>query len=53
MDSLIPLALRLLPGDELKSSLDSIVLEQGIPAAFILTCAGSLTQAALGIQCSS
>ena len=41
------LALRLLPGSDLKSSLDSLVLEQGIPAACILTCTGSLTQAAV------
>ena len=40
-------ALRLLPGDDLRNSLDRIVAERGIDAACILTCAGSLAQAAL------
>jgi len=40
-------AFRLLPGDDLKASLDRLAQEQNITAACLLTCAGSLSQAEL------
>lgn len=39
--------LRLGPGAELKSSLMSYVKDQGLKAAFIMTCCGSLSRATL------
>ncbi len=41
------IALRLHPGQDLKAELDGIAAAENIEAAFILTCAGSLTQAVL------
>eukprot|EP00747_Dinoflagellata_sp_TGD_P084124 gnl/TRDRNA2_/TRDRNA2_162391_c0_seq5.p1 gnl/TRDRNA2_/TRDRNA2_162391_c0~~gnl/TRDRNA2_/TRDRNA2_162391_c0_seq5.p1 ORF type:complete len:154 (+),score=30.98 gnl/TRDRNA2_/TRDRNA2_162391_c0_seq5:22-483(+) len=40
-------ALRLRPGDELKSSLLKFIQEEGLRAAAIVTCVGSLTSATL------
>jgi predicted DNA-binding protein with PD1-like motif len=40
-------ALRLHPGQDLKQCLVAFSQEQGLRAGFILTCVGSLTQAAL------
>jgi uncharacterized protein len=39
------LPLRLVPGDDLKLTLDRIVYEKGWRAAAVLSCAGSLTRA--------
>ena len=39
--------LRLLPGTDLKATLDSFVKDQHIKAACIITCVGSLQQAAI------
>lgn len=41
------LAIRLLPGDDPKAQLESLAVERGISAACILSCAGSLRQAAI------
>jgi len=41
------LALRLHPGQDLKIELDSFIEKQGIEAACIITCLGSLTTAVL------
>jgi len=41
------LPLRLHPGQDLKVELDRLIAEQGIDAACILTCVGSLTTAVL------
>ncbi len=40
-------ALRLLPGSDLKKSLLLLAKEQNLKAAFILTCVGSLEEAAI------
>lgn len=40
-------ALRLLPGSDLKQSLLALAKEQELKAAFILTCLGSLEEAAI------
>lgn len=42
-----PIALRLQPGQDLKTELDNLVQSRSIEAACILTCAGSLTKAVL------
>ncbi|WP_419781916.1 PPC domain-containing DNA-binding protein [Maridesulfovibrio sp.] len=42
-----PLALRLKPGQDLLLELENVVQEQGIEAACMLTCVGSLTRAVL------
>jgi predicted DNA-binding protein with PD1-like motif len=41
------LALRLRPGDDLRAAIEAVVREQGLAAAAIATCVGSLARAAL------
>ncbi len=41
------LALRLLPGQDLKNELDRLIEKKNIEAACVVTCAGSLTKAVL------
>ncbi|HZU99090.1 MAG TPA: PPC domain-containing DNA-binding protein [Planctomycetota bacterium] len=45
--SLKVLVVRLAPGDDPKAALDKLVRDQGIEAAFVLGCAGSLTRAVI------
>ena len=40
-------ALRLLPGQDLKNELDSLIEKKNIEAACVVTCVGSLTRAVL------
>jgi uncharacterized protein len=47
MTTLNAIPLRLLPGDDLRVSLERLVRDSGITAACVLTCAGSLSRAAL------
>ena len=42
-----PLALRLLPGQDLKNELDRLIEKKNIAAACVVTCVGSLTRAVL------
>lgn len=44
---LVPLALRLRPGDDLRQALESALAERHASAAFVVSGLGSLTQAAL------
>lgn len=44
---MVPHAIRLLPGDDLKNSIQALVTEKKIKAGYIATCAGSLTTYAL------
>ncbi len=41
------LAIRLLPGDDLKARLDSLAAERNFSAACVLSCAGSLSRAVI------
>ncbi|NMF83657.1 PPC domain-containing DNA-binding protein [Nodosilinea sp. P-1105] len=45
--------LRLSPGDDLRQSLQTFAVEQGLEAGIILTALGSLTQASLRFAASS
>lgn len=53
MDVLVPRSLRLLPGDDLKASLDTLVQGEAVQAGCILASAGSLTKAAVRLAGSS
>jgi len=44
---LLPLAIRLKPGQDLKNELDQLVINNQIDAACVITCVGSLTKAVL------
>lgn len=44
---LLPLAIRLKPGQDLKKELDQLVINNQIDAACVITCVGSLTKAIL------
>jgi uncharacterized protein len=45
MNSIRPLALRLLPGEDLRTALDAHMAKDGIGAACVLSCSGSLNSA--------
>ena len=45
--SITSLSLRLQPGDDIRSSLSNLLLDRELPAACVLSCAGSLSRAAL------
>ena len=47
MTTMNAIPLRLLPGDDLRGSLERLVRDKGLTAACVLTCAGSLSRAAL------
>jgi hypothetical protein len=45
MNSIRPLALRLLPGEDLRTALDARMVKDDIGAACVLSCSGSLNSA--------
>jgi len=42
-----PFILRLMPGEDLRGSLEALVREQGLQAAYVASCVGSLKVAAI------